>query len=277
LTGEQAVLRVFQKSRDEEGSLDVFALSSEVALALAYALQSLLYKDEDTLANYSLAQVFDLLERESINGFVDLQFSGKRGIGTVYFLEGSPVEAVIMSNKGKVASGEQVFHKFHEISELIQPQVNVHCVFEPGIIIEDEAFIIPWQHQKYILFWHQLLLYMRRLMNDYLKKNKFFENFGKACTEVSDHYPFLNPQEGEVYLTNQYLRIKNVLQLSTFQQGISLVLNKLLQQVPPRRFRKLDFEKVINDFLKIAEENDIPLAQPDFEKLAAKIFRGYIQ
>ena len=107
LTGEQAVLRLLTKSREPDGNIEVYALGSEIALTLGYVLQASIYQDENALSNYSLAQVFDLLERESVTGYVDIQFSGKRGFGTVFFLEGTSVEAVVMSGTGRIASGEQ--------------------------------------------------------------------------------------------------------------------------------------------------------------------------
>ncbi len=277
LTGENAVLRIFPKAREKDGSIEVYALSSEVALALAYALQSLPYGDENALSNYSLAQVFDRLEREAITGYVDLEFSGNRGQGTVYFMEGIVVESVIMSSTGKIVGGEQVYHKFLQISELVQPTVRVYRVMNPAFIVEDEAFIIPWQHQKYVHFWGEFLQYVNHLMKDRLKKNNFYDNFSELCREVSDHYPFLHPHSGSVHISPRGMEVDSVLHHPAFLQGMAIVLNKMLRQIPPRRFRKLSLEEVARQVQKLARGHDIPENQFKPEKFIAQVFRGIFQ
>jgi hypothetical protein len=284
LTGEQAVLRVLSRSEGQDGSIEVHELSSEVALGLAYAFQSSHY-DDGELSNYSLGQVFDFLEREAITGFVDLQFSGKKGTGTVYYLEGTPVEAVIMSSTGKVVSGEQVFYKFLEIGELVQPHVLVSRVKEPQMIVEEQAFVIPWQHQKYLNFWTEFLQYMSKLISEQLKsklmveqfkKDNFYNDFRKVSIEISDHYPFLHPDKGDVKVLPGKFTLTRVLPHPTFLQGMTMVINKVLRRVSSRRFRKLDIETVINEVTALTQKNDIQQTQLDPQKLVFQIFKGFV-
>ncbi len=275
LTGEQAVLRLLAKSVGKDGGIEVYSLSSEVALALGYAFQASRY-DEDELGNYSLGQVFDFLERESVTGYVDLQFSNKRGQGTVYYLEGTPVEAALMSASGKIVSGPQVFNRFLEIGEVVQPHVVVSRVKDPQPISEERAFVIPWQHQKYLAFWKSLMQYLGKLMSEQFKKDRFFENFRKVCAEISDHYPFLHPEKGEVRASENAFSVGTLLAHAVFLQGMSFALNKMLQQIPQRRFRKLDIETVINEVYELARKNDVPPAQLDPQKLVFQIFKGFI-
>ena len=276
LTGEQAVLRIINKGAEGEGSIEVHELSSEIAIALGYAFQSSRYKEENTLANYSLGQIFDLLEKESVTGYIDFQFNRKKGSGTVYYLEGTPVEAVIMSNSGKLVCGEAVFQKFYEIGEFFQPDVTIHRVAEPQSIVEDKAFIIPWQHQKYIEFWQNVFEYMNKLTAEQLKRNKFYQDIRKVCSEVSDHYPILDLENGDIEITETKFLVKKIVHHRTFRQGIAMVLHKLLQQIPPRRFRKLNIKDIIADMKKIAEKHLIDKEQVDVEKFVVQIFRGLI-
>ncbi len=276
LTGEQAVLRILKRSQEQEGSIEVHELPNEIAIALGYAFQSSGYKEDGSLANYSLGQVFDLLERESVTGYVDFQFSRKKGAGTVYYLEGTPVEAVIMSNSGKVVNGEPVIQKFSEIGEFFQPDVKVHRVAEPVSIVEDQAFIIPWQHQKYITFWGEIFDYINQLMVEQLKRNKFYQDVRKICAEVADHYPLLHVENGDVEINESFFEIKRIVHHRTFRQGIAMVLHKALQMAPARRFKKLKIQEIIAAAVKIAEKHDIPVEQVNTEKLIVQIFRGLI-
>ncbi len=276
LTGERAVLQVLSKATQDDGSIEVYELSNEIAVTLGYAIQAKLFKDESELSNYSLAQVFDMLERDGVTGYVDLQFSGNRGNGTVYYLEGSPVEAVIMSGSGKIASGEQVYLKFLEIGQIIQPHVRVFRVETPQPIVEDQAFVIPWHHQKYISFWNEFLQYLKQLVTVQLKKNKFHENFEKICLDISDHYPFLHPVHGDVYFKEGVFTVKKVIPLQTFLQGMSLVISRLLQQVPVRRYRKFTLGQIAQEVSDIAEKYDIQSVQIEPEKFVYQIFRGLL-
>lgn len=276
LSGEMAILRLFARAADPEGSIEVYDLSSEIALALAYAFQSTVYQDESAFSNYSLAQVFDFLEKESMTGYVDLKFSGNKGKGTVYYLEGTPVEAVVESNSGKIASGEPVFHKFLEIGELVQPAVMVYRVIAPRSIIEEEAFLIPWQHHGYLAFWKAFLDYMQMLMADRLKNAKFYAYLERVCLEVSDHYPFLSPERGEVIITEQTFAVRRILHHPTFLQAMSIVLNKVLSLVPLRRFKKLDWETVLKEIQELAEKYDLQPGQLDAQKLGQQVFRGVL-
>jgi hypothetical protein len=284
LIGEQAVLRILKRSGGPDGSIEVHELSSEIALALGYAFQSSQY-DEGALSNYSLSQVFDFLEREAITGYVDLQFSNKKGNGTVYYLEGTPVEAVIMSNSGKIVSGEQVFYKFSEIGELVQPLVNVSRIKDPQTIVEEKSFVIPWQHQKYLNFWKEFLQYLSNLVNgsltskiivEQLKKDRFYSNFRKCCRQVSDHYPFLHPEHGDVEVAPDRFKVKKILNHPPFLQGMTMVINRVLKRGSSRRFRKLDIEAVLNDVVNIARRNDVLPTQLDPKKLIFQIFKGFI-
>ncbi len=275
LTGEQAVLAVIKKASClDDGTIEVYDLPSEVALALAYALQAQKYEDQDAFINYTLGQIFDVLERESINGYIDIEFSGNKGRGTVYYLEGMPVEAVITSFSGRSYSGQRVFSKFLEIGERIQPYVIVYKTDNPHSIVEDEAFLIPWQHQKTVQFWKDFLMFMHSLMADQFRKNKFFSLFKKICDEVSDPYPFLKPGEGAIELCDQTFRVKRILYNPAFVQGMTIVLNKMLQQMSARRIRKLDLQKIVNQVQKIAHKYEIE--KPNPQMLVQQVFRGIL-
>lgn len=276
LTGEEAVLKIAEKATEADGSLEVFDLASEVALALGYAIQSSIAKDKGSLSNYSLAQVFDYLEREAVTGYVDLQFSGKRGFGTVYYLEGTPVEAVIMSNSGKVACGDAVFTKFLEIGELIQPEVTVHRTEKPRAIFEDDAFIIPWKHQNYLMFWQEFLHYMSSLMSDRLRKNKFADAFEKTCQEISDPFPFLHPVDGQVHFSDGKFRVDRILRQDTFVRGVATVLNRMLQRASGRKLRKLDLERICRDINSMALKYEVRSRQMNAQELVKQIFRGLV-
>ncbi len=275
LTGPEGVLAVIARAnRQEDGTIEVHELPSEVALALAYSLQAREHPENDVFANYALSQIFDLVERDSLNGYVDIEFSGKKGNGTIYYLEGIPIEAVIMSSSGRIFAGETVYGKFLEIAEMIQPQVTVYAASEPKTIVEDQAFIIPWQHQKYLSFWQDFLNYLQELLRTALKYNKFRPHFEKICQEASDPYPFLNPQRDHVVLNESSLQINSVLSQGAFVQGMTFVLNRILWQIPVRRFRNLDLGKIRTEVTEMAVRHEVQCPHP--HELVQQVFRGIL-
>ena len=97
ITGTVALLRIIDKSRDKEGALDIHKLSDEVALVLASALGAEMQKMYELPNGNTMEKLLDTLEEKSFTGYLDMQFGGKAGFGTVYFLEGLAVESVLMS------------------------------------------------------------------------------------------------------------------------------------------------------------------------------------
>ncbi|MEL6821460.1 MAG: hypothetical protein AAFP70_06855 [Calditrichota bacterium] len=274
LTHDKAVVRLMEKAEEKDGTIEVFALNSEVALALAYGIQAQQYKSEQDLGNYTLGQIFDMLERESVTGYVDLKFSGAKGQGTVFYLEGIPAEAVIVSNSGKLASGDTVFQKFQSIGEMIQPGVNVFRAKNPTPLVEEDVFLIPWQHQNYLAFWKELIDYLSALVNDQFRKNRFQGIFSKVSAELADYYPFLSPQSGVVKLDDETFFVRRLLHNATFIQGMVIAINRVLKSIPVWRARRINLNKISEDVRQLANRYEIELSQLDPQKLVGQVFRG---
>jgi len=274
LTNEKAVVRLMEKAEDEDGTIEVYALNSEVALALAYAIQSRMYKTAQDLSNYTLGQIFDLLEKDSVTGYVDLEFSGTKGQGTVYYLEGIPADAVIVSNSGKLASGDNVYQKFQSIGEMIQPSVSVFRAKTPTTIVEEDVFLIPWQHQDYLAFWKELIDYLSKLVNDQFRKNRFEGAFSKVSAELADHYPFLSPSSGVITLDATQFAVRRLLHNATFIQGMVIAINRVLKSLPTWRARRINLAKISEDVLQLANRYDVELTRLDPQKLVGQVFRG---
>jgi len=274
LLGEQAILRIFSRARDKDGSIEVIDLSNEVAIALGFALQAVPFSGQEGLQGNALSDIFNFLEQEGMSGYVDLQFSGQRGIGTVYYLEGTPVEAVIRSSKGKIASGEQVFEKFFEIGKYIRPQVQIFKVTEPHSIDEEKSFIIPWLHQKYLDFWGEFLNYMNGILKDRLKKDRFFQNYIKTCGEIAEDFPFLDPEQGEIRFNGREFISQGVLHHPTFLQAMTLVLKRVIQHFPGRKIRRLDLNQIIGEVNEMARRHEVSPNQLDVEGFIFQIFEG---
>ncbi|RMG61340.1 MAG: hypothetical protein D6715_13850 [Calditrichaeota bacterium] len=254
LTGEQAVLRLVQKAQEPDGSLDVFGLSNEVALALALGIQARLYKSSQELAGKTITDLLEIMEVEALTGYMDLQFNQKRGLGTIYYLEGTPVESVIMSHTGRIASGSAVYSRFLELGGNIQFSAEIYQTRNPKTIQEEEAFLIPWQQPRYVQFWTAVLAYWDELMKSRLKRGDFFYALAQAMEQLKDDYSFFRLGEGEFQLTDGRLTVRALLSNKEFIQGMAQAVAHTLKPVPSRRLRKVDWKLVEKELARLAEQ-----------------------
>ena len=277
LLGEQAILRILNKAREKDGIIEVNSLSNEVAIALGFALQALPTPNRTEYQNLSLSEVFQILEKDGMTGYVDLQFAGQRGIGTVFYLDGTPVEAVIRASSGKVASGLQVVEKFFEIAEFIRPHVQIFRATNPHSIHEEKAFIIPWAHQKYVQFWEKLLEYFNELFRERLKKDRFWQLFLKAIQDLVEDFSFLHPEKGQVHFQERHMKITGLVHHPTFLQAMVLAFRQVLRNFPARRIKKVDLNSLIDDIYQLTKQFEIPVYQFDPESFIFQVFEKVVE
>ena len=118
------------------------------------------------------------------------------------------------------------------------------------------------------------MMFMRSMMVDQFRENKFYALFKKICDEVSDPYPFLKPDEGVIEFHEQIFRVKSVLYKPAFVQGMTIVLNKMLRQMSSRRLKKLDLQKIVKQVQKIAHKSEIE--KPNPQLLVQQVFRDIL-
>lgn len=274
LTGEAAIMRVLDKAKEPEGAIEVYQLSDEIAISLGYAITAVPYNNS-SYRNHNVGHVFDFLGQNQMSGFVDIQFSEKKGIGTVYFMEGVPVEAIVMTSKGKLVNGAQIVHKILELENFIH-SIEVFQVNQPDPILKESAFIMPLDSQKYFDFWKECLHYLSDLMENKFRKKNFYEAISLNRKELKDEFPFLAPNSGQIDMSKEEFAINNFLHRNSFQEGMAALLRRTFQCVPSRRLRKIDFMKVIKDLNKIAMRNDLSTDQINPETFIFNIFDGLV-
>ncbi len=257
LTGEQAVLRLVQKAQEPDGSVDLFALSNEVALALAVGIQARLYKSSKELAGKSVTELLEIMEVEALTGYIDLQFNQKRGLGTIFYLEGTPVESVIMSHTGRIASGSAVYSRFLELGSNIQFSAEIYQTRNPRTIQEEKSFLIPWQQPRYVQFWNALLGYWDQLMKARMKRGDFFDALPRAMEELKGEYSFFRLGESEFQLVGEKLQLRALVSNDEFIQGMARAVARTLQGVPTRRLRKVDWSRVEGDLARLAKTHEV--------------------
>ncbi len=273
LLGEQAVLRMINKSMEKEGTIDVHSLSNEVSITLASVLGATIYKDETEVVGDGLSQLFSELENKNITGYFDVQFGSKKGLGTVYFLDGIPAEAVIMSNTGRIVAGQSVYERMIDISQLIKASVKVYWNSRIERIHEDRTFLFPHSSSPAFQFWNELLNLLIGEFNKVLKKQNASELWSASKKEIGDTYPFFDPGKGMLKWDGSRFSVHGVIPLADFGEGMITCLSLTLQKIPARRRKKLNVGKIIqvlNDKISSLPEEDVVY---DPLRTIKKIFR----
>lgn len=275
VTGEAAIPRILSKTAEPEGTTEIYQLTDETAISLGYAISAVPYHNNSLLRNQNVRHVFDFLGKNQISGFVDLQFNEKRGIGTIYLMEGVPVETIIMTGKGKIFSGAGIYKKIIGMENLVQ-SLEIFHVKEPNPIIRESAFIMPVVNQNYLNFWKDCFRYLSNLMENRIRRGNFYEIISAARVELKNQFPFLSLDLGQVHIAEEGFAINTILHRDAFKDGMIALLRKVFENIPQRRLRKIDFVSVTKDINEIAVRNDLSRDQINSEMFVFNIFDGLI-
>ena len=273
--GEKAVMLIINKASGKDGTIDVHLLSNEMAITMASVFGSIIYNEQDNVGGNVLKKIFQSLETENITGYVDFQFGSKKGLGTVYLLEGTPLEAVIMSNTGRIVSGEVVFQKILELGELIKSSIKIYENKKVEFIQEERVFLLPFIHTTALEFWTLLMRVLQGEINKILKKNDFLKLWQSSKNEISDSYPFMDPISGFLEWKDDSFKIRGVISLSDFYDGMVRSLSVAIQKIPPRRRKKIKMGKILDRFLKDISNLPAKSVTPDPFKTINNIFQEY--
>ncbi len=271
--GEQGIQKILQKAREKDGTIDVHQLSNEVAIGLAAVLGATLFLEEKNVIGGKLPGIFAEMEEAGFTGYLDIEFSNKRGTATVYLLEGVTVEAVIMSNTGKLVSGEIVYAKIIEISEMITSSVKIYRSNRIENVQEDQLFIFPHSSSPRLLFWNKVIELLRHEFARVAKKIDFDSLFQISKAEVGHHFPCFDAIDvGFVLDKQEGLRIRKIIPVKDFEEGLKQCFSLMLEKVSPRKRKKMNQEWIATQLKKFVQDTQEKLPEP--EQVIAKIFQG---
>ncbi len=273
LVGEQAVLRILNKVSEKDGVIEIIPLSNEVAIALGFAIQAVLHEDNAVLQKATLNDIFQFIATENLTGYLDIEFHAQKGNGTVYYLEGHPVEAIIRTPSGKVASGEPVMAKMVEISEKIHPDVRLYHTSNQPSILPEYAFLFPWIHDKYFAFLNEILaLFAGMVKHGLVRRRTFNDYLQEVIQEMQEDFPFFNPQNGILILEDGRFILKKILHHRSFLLGFTELMRNIIHRLPGRRLKKMDQEQILQDLFTLSARYEIPEHQFNVSNFVFTVF-----
>lgn len=272
--GEKAAFQILEKADEKEGVIDVHLLSNEVAITLASVLGATLYKEDPHLSGKKFPDIFRELEKADLTGYVDVQFAGNKGMATIYLLDGMPVESVIMSNTGRIASGEMVFEKILEVGRIIKSTVKIYRNREIRHLKEEQTFLIPHCDSVILEFWNFLITMLEKEVNRVLKKTDFMNLWQAARSEMAETYPCLDPISGHLKWKDEKISVNNIIPIPDFQEGLIQSLSLALQKMPARRRKKIKVGTIIDPLIEKFPESEFGNLLDPF-KTVKRIFQGF--
>ncbi len=276
LLGQDAVIHILKKASERDGTIDVHALSNETAITLASVLGATLYRGEEEVDGRGLDTIFDMLETEELTGYIDVQFKGKKGLATVFVLDGMPVESVIMSNSGRVVAGDVVYQKILEINRLINSLIKIYWNAKVEHIREDEAFLLPAASTPLLDFWNEFVAVILAEINQSLKKTDFMQLWRSSRAEVSKTYSCLDPINGFLQWEGTKFEVNGIVPASDFSEGMILSLALAMQGIPLRRRKKIRVGKIVEHYKSVDGKSEIESAVPDPLKIIVRIFKDIV-
>jgi hypothetical protein len=272
LFAQDAVIRILEKTLEREGTIDVHSLSNEIATTLASVLGSTLYKTMDVFGGEDLKKLLGQIEGEGLTGYIDFNLSGKKGLGTIFLLEGIPVETVIMSNTGRIVNGDIVLSRILEFSKQVLCEAKIYKNIKIEHIQEEKSFLLPLTTTPALEFWNYLLDELNEEVKKATKKQDLISIWHSVNEQISPKYPYLNPTSGLLDYRNKELSIKGFIPIRLFWEGMIESLNLALNKIPTRRKKKINVAKLIQKSNQKISQLPVDVVTSNYYKTINRIF-----
>jgi hypothetical protein len=220
--GAKAFDGVLAKSRERDGMISVFQLSTEMTNLLANLSGSrVLYKD---LASdlTSLDRVIAGLRGRHHSGYIDVQLSGGCETATIFMREGDVLEAVL-SRQGTITDGPKVLDDVVRAASRDGATFTVYGVQPVPREAETKSAEMS-DRPEHVSLWQDVLKTVESGVDAVAKPGTFSTAFRRACVDLADSYPFLDPFAAEFEYREGQIRYDGQAGVAELNQGLSRCL-----------------------------------------------------
>lgn len=273
ILGAQAAEKILNKAREKDGTIDVHRLPSEVSSTLASVFGATLFDEANHLTASQMSDFLNKIQEAELTGYVDITLGSKKGFGTIYFLEGIPIEAVIMSNTGRLAGGEKLFSKILELSSLLTVSLRMYRSQNISHLREEDYFLFPDSKSPLLTYWQICVRIFEDLVNQVSRKNSFQQLWQISNIDVGQEYPCFSPMNKCFSYQDGRFTVFRILPINNFEQGIILSLHLVLAGIPYRRRKKIKPGKVLETFIGKLEGVDKKARLPDPVEVVHQIYQ----
>jgi hypothetical protein len=221
--GAKAFDGVLAKSRERDGMISVFQLSAEMTNLLANLSRSrVLYKD---LASdlTSLDRLIAGLQARHHSGYIDVQLSGGRATATIFMREGDVLEAVLYQ-QGTISDGPKVLDDVVRAASSDGATFTVYGATLGPREAEAKSAEAGADRPEFFSLWQDVLKTIESGMDAAAKPGTFWTAFRRACVDLADSIPFLDPFAAEFEYREGQIRYDGQAGVAELNQGLSRCL-----------------------------------------------------
>ena len=268
--GLRLVDSITAKAKERNGMLSIFQLSAEMAQLLARLYGSdLLYKDLSTDLT-GLDRVVAGLEGQNHTGYVDVRLSKSHDTATLFLHEGKVLE-VTMYCQSQLTSGPDVLREVIKLATIEGALFSVYRArgkAQGGEAPTPESF-----GPEQISLWQEVLQAMEAGVDGATKPGTFLVAFKRACIDLANTYPFLDPFAAEFEYKDGKVVFEGSATTAEFNQGLSRCLAQCLRGLATQPGAKDLLGRLASGLSSVKRQQEQRLAEVGLVEVLPELFR----
>lgn len=235
-TGQGAVERVIDKSREKDGAINVYRVDGEMVTMLSSIARSeIVYRDLSTDFT-SLEGLINKLQGDDHTGYIEVHLEGDKTTGFIFLLAGKVINS-LFSAGGEDITGKNMLPRIIEQASLQGAVFNVYQAGLEESMEESEEIMASFDFPQQLELWGQVLGAAERVVDRLTSEGHFLNILKDNLIENADEYPFLDPfaakffyQDGEIEFRGEPHKDFS----RGLAEGLEGTLNTLDQELPNR-------------------------------------------
>jgi hypothetical protein len=225
--GANATDRILLKGRERDGSIGVFQLSAELARLLDYLFGRELLHKGLTSDLTSLDRLVAGLGARRHSGCIEVQFPASQDAATVFLRDGQVMETAWSCRDGFRAGPEAL----QDLIRVAASEGALFTIYSAHSTPQPAPPALPAEPrpQEQLGLWQDVLKTLEAGVDTAARPGVFLAAFRRACIELADPFPFLDPFAAEFDYRDGQIRYDGQESVATLHQGLSRCLAHCLR------------------------------------------------
>jgi hypothetical protein len=219
-TGNTAFAGIMRKTKERDGSVSAYGLTSEMVVALAGLIKNdPVYEGLDS----ELTSLDKLLEKEAaakLTGFIEVSLLGGKSTGIVLLQGGEVLEAFISDASGAAKSGAGTLSEMKELAAG-GAVFNVYRADIAGAFAESTEILESFEIGDLLEVLHEIIVKVKVAADAAAGKDVFDNAFAEELVAKAADYAFLDPFAAEFEYRNGKIDYSGEASLKEFVKGVS--------------------------------------------------------
>jgi hypothetical protein len=274
--GQRAINNILSKSKEKDGVISVYQLSPEMITVLASTVKrEILYRDLSTDFT-SLQRLIDKLGEQSHTGYIEVALKGSKRTGVIFFQEGEPIETILTSDKGNLASGGDLLGRILEEARGTGVVFNVYQADLATPSNNLAEMIDGGDLQDLLKVLQDTISAIETVVDGSIKKGTFGAELRRALVQKSNDYPFLDPFAAEFSYDNGKILYTGNPDTRDLTRGLGECLGLSIEAISEKFSRKKILDQVKGELAQIKADFRQEIKKFNLETTMPEIFGNRI-